>query len=60
MSLENARIDNLAYAQALAAELKAIACSGDEDAAYALRGLLANQRLAASGPEASRRSLISL
>ena len=51
-SLERARVDDPAYANALAAELKPLVCSGGDDAAYVLRGLLKNGRLAAAGPEA--------
>jgi uncharacterized protein YjbI with pentapeptide repeats len=63
-SLEDARVDDLAYAKALAATLKTLICSDRDDAVYALRGLLAfrglslalfpflGNRLAEAGPEA--------
>ena len=51
-SLEDARVDDAAYAKALAAELKTEVCSADKDAADVLRGLMKNGRLAAAGPEA--------
>jgi uncharacterized protein YjbI with pentapeptide repeats len=64
--LEAARVDDSAYAKALAAELKALVCSGGDDAIYVLRGLLRRSqrnrplfgplrtpfRLQAVGPEA--------
>ena len=49
-SLEDARVDNAAYAKALAAELKTEVCSGDKWA-DGLRGLMKHHRLAAAGPE---------
>ena len=39
-ALEDARVDDAAYAKALAAALKTLVCSGGDDAAYVLRGLL--------------------
>ena len=51
-SLEGAGVDDAAYAKALAAELKALVCSGGKDAIYVLRGLGFRDRLAGTGPEA--------
>lgn len=51
-SLEDAGVDDAAYAKALAAALKTLVCTGGEDAAYILRGLLSNNRIKAAGPEA--------
>jgi uncharacterized protein YjbI with pentapeptide repeats len=51
-SLEDARVDDAAYAKALATELRMLVCSGGNDAAYVLRGLASNHRLAATGSEA--------
>jgi uncharacterized protein YjbI with pentapeptide repeats len=56
-ALENTRVDDATYAKALAAALKTLVCSGDDDAAYVLRGLLyeiqiGSNRLTAAGPEA--------
>jgi hypothetical protein len=44
----------LAYAKALAAELKTLVCSGGDDAVYAIRGIDSswNNRIADAGPEA--------
>jgi hypothetical protein len=58
-ALEDARVEDSAYAKALAAALKTLVCSGDEDAAYVLGGLLReyarlSSRLEAVGPEAPR------
>ena len=50
--LEDARVDDAAYAKALAVALQALVCSGDADAAYVLRGLIWNERIKATGPEA--------
>jgi uncharacterized protein YjbI with pentapeptide repeats len=61
-NLEDARVDDTAYAKALAVQLRTLVCSGDKDAIVVLRGILhgANQgrgstvrgRLEAAGPEA--------
>ena len=55
-ALEDARVDDSAFAKALATELQALVCSGGDDAVYALRGLEEfpplNRRLADAGPEA--------
>ena len=51
-ALEDARVDEAAYAKALAAELKTLVCSGDDDAAYVLRGLGFQRPPCAAGPEA--------
>ncbi len=53
-SLEDARVDDAAYARALATELKSLVCSGGDDAVYVLRGLLANDRLEAAVSEVPR------
>jgi Pentapeptide repeats (8 copies) len=53
-ALEGAGIDNPTYEKLLAAKLKTLVCSGDDDAVYILRGLLDSWRLAAVGPEAPR------
>jgi hypothetical protein len=52
-SLEDRRVGDAAYASALASELKALVCSGD-DAVYVLRGLVKNGRLTAAGLEAPK------
>ena len=56
-ALEDARVDDAAYAKALAAELKTLVCSAGDDATYILRGLLRGaryheSRLEAAGVEA--------
>ncbi len=53
-ALESARVDDAAYAKALAVVLKTLVCSGGDDAAYVVRGLLRQYdgRLTATGPEA--------
>jgi uncharacterized protein YjbI with pentapeptide repeats len=54
-SLEYSRIQNAAYAKALALALKMLVCSGGDDVTYILRGLLRGldgSRLAHAGPEA--------
>jgi uncharacterized protein YjbI with pentapeptide repeats len=54
-SLEGAGVDVPIYVKALAAAFKALVCSGSNDPAYALRGLLADaplSRLSETGPEA--------
>ena len=45
-------VDDAAHAIALAAELKKLACSGDRDAAYVVRGYGFLERLYAAGAEA--------
>ncbi len=52
-TLEDARVDDAAYAKALVEELKALVCTGGDDAIYILRGLVRQffNRLAAAGPE---------
>ncbi|SDR31471.1 Uncharacterized protein YjbI, contains pentapeptide repeats [Rhizobiales bacterium GAS113] len=51
-SLKKGRIDDAAHAKALAAELRTLVCSGDDDSIYGLRGLLRSRRLAAVGAAA--------
>lgn len=58
-SLEDARVDDAAYAKALAWVLKPLVCSGGDAAANVLRGLPARDRLAAACPEAPRSSISS-
>ena len=52
--LEDARLDNSAYAKALAGALNTLVCSDFDDVAYILRGLLTNGRLASTDMEAPR------
>jgi uncharacterized protein YjbI with pentapeptide repeats len=47
--LERATVKPDAYDQELFLELKALICSGDSEAAYILRGLIKNGRIAATG-----------
>jgi uncharacterized protein YjbI with pentapeptide repeats len=47
-------VDLQAYQIALADELKSLACSGDSNAAYALRGFIANDRIPDTGKQAAR------
>jgi uncharacterized protein YjbI with pentapeptide repeats len=51
-ALEDARVEDSAYAKVLAAALKRLVCSGEDNAADVLRGLLKNGRLRAAGQEA--------
>ncbi|MFZ3326020.1 MAG: pentapeptide repeat-containing protein, partial [Methylocella sp.] len=51
-TLEKRRVDKTAYSSALADELKSLACSGDEDAPYIVRGLIANYRIKETGDQA--------
>src|SRR5208282_4011812 len=53
-ALEDARVDDAAYAKALTKTLKALVCSGREDAPRVLRGMmdLFPSRLEAAGPDA--------
>jgi uncharacterized protein YjbI with pentapeptide repeats len=66
-SLEDARVDEAAYTKSLASELKALVCSGGDNAIYVLRGIQSDDvrtrallslvvdlrsRLEAAGPEA--------
>lgn len=50
--LERATVKPDAYDQALFLELNGLVCSGDSDAAYILRGLIKNGRIAATGAKA--------
>jgi uncharacterized protein YjbI with pentapeptide repeats len=60
-SLEDARVDKVANEQALSAVLQTLVCSGDPDATYVLRGLLATERLkrAGSGTQALTQIIMS-
>jgi hypothetical protein len=51
--LEKKRVDDPAYRESLADELRCLACSGDSDAVYIVRGLIANNRINITGPQAS-------
>jgi hypothetical protein len=53
-SLEDARVDEAAYAKALATTLKTLVCSAGDDAVFVLGGVASpfDNRLAAAGPEA--------
>ena len=46
-ALKKISVDKVAYAKALAAELKTLVCSGGDQTNYVLRGLIANERLRA-------------
>jgi Pentapeptide repeats (8 copies) len=50
--LEKGRVDETPYRSALAAQLKSLACSGDEDARYIVRGLWVNGRIEDTGAQA--------
>jgi hypothetical protein len=51
-TLEKGRVDEATYEKSLAAQLKSLACSGEEDAIYIVRGLVANYRIEATGARA--------
>ncbi len=51
-ALEDARVDDAAYAKALAAALKTLVCSGDDGAVYVVWGGGFESRLESGGPEA--------
>ena len=50
-SLEDARADDAGYAKALAAALETLVCSGEDNAAYVLRGPGFQHRIADAGSE---------
>ncbi len=52
-ALEAARADEKVYAEALAAVLKKLVCSGGDDAIHVLRGIGYQSRLKAAGSAAS-------
>jgi uncharacterized protein YjbI with pentapeptide repeats len=51
-TLEKGRVDETAYRRILADQLKRLACSGDESAAYVVRGLVNNHRIKDTGDQA--------
>jgi Pentapeptide repeats (8 copies) len=51
-TLEKGRVDETTYKKSLAAQLKSIACSGDESAPYIVRGLVTNGRIKDTGAQA--------
>ena len=53
-ALEKGRVDETAYKESLANELKSLACSGREDARYIVRGLIANARIFDTGDSSQK------
>jgi uncharacterized protein YjbI with pentapeptide repeats len=51
-TLEKGRVDETAYKKSLADQLKGLACSGDKDALYIVRGLIENKRIKDTGAQA--------
>jgi hypothetical protein len=51
-ALEKGRVDETSYRSVLADQLKSLACSGDENAPYIVRGLIANERIKDTGAQA--------
>jgi Pentapeptide repeats (8 copies) len=51
-TLEKGRVNEIAYQNALADQLKSLACSRDESAPYIVRGIIANDRFKDTGAQA--------
>ena len=50
--LEKGRVNETKYRSALADQLESLACSGDKDALYIVRGLIENKRIKDTGAQA--------
>jgi uncharacterized protein YjbI with pentapeptide repeats len=50
--LKKGHVDETAYKKSLADQLQLLACSGDENAPYVVRGLMANDRIKDTGAQA--------